>query len=237
MSFLDIARNPLLARAARAELHAGNPEAAAASASAAAGVPLPEAEVAPLPAVLCFAQASMCARHVSCHGRPVCMPELLTCSPWSMAKEGCHRDRSSVHLRSARQKQLICIGPSRTRHGAQAALGLRAAEALDGEAAEESRSGRELAALLAARLDAARRASEKLLGVLQVGLPGHPSLGSAEHMEGLHVSVRCKGDSNAACPRCCLTCSPDCDRDTLLLVRKRAGRRRWRARRRRTRAR
>lgn len=59
VSFLDIARNPLLARAARAELHAGNPEAAAASASAAAGVPLPEAEVAPLPAVHVFAQASM----------------------------------------------------------------------------------------------------------------------------------------------------------------------------------
>ncbi|KAK9830979.1 hypothetical protein WJX81_004843 [Elliptochloris bilobata] len=92
VSFLDIAKNPLLARAARAELHAGNPEAAAASASAATGVLLPEAE---------------------------------------------------------------------------AALGLRAAGALDTEAAEESRSGRELAALLAARLDAARRASEKLLGVLQ----------------------------------------------------------------------
>ena len=235
MSFLDIARNPLLARAARAELHAGNPEAAAASASAAAGVPLPEAEVAPLPAVHLFAQASMCARDVLCHGRPVCMPELLT--PWSMAKEGCHSDRSSVHLRSARQKQLICMGSSWTRHGAQAALGPRVAESLDGEAAEESRSGRELAALLAARLDAARRASEKLLGVLQVGLPGRPSLGSAEHMEGLHVDVRCKGNSNAACPLCCLTCSPDCDRDILLLVRKRVGRRRWRGRRRRTRAR
>ena len=57
MSFLDIARNPLLARAARAELHAGTPEAAAASASAAAGVPLPEAEVAPFPAVHVCAQA------------------------------------------------------------------------------------------------------------------------------------------------------------------------------------
>ena len=69
------------------------------------------------------------------------------------------------------QMQLMCIPPSQARvHGAQAALGLRAAEALDAEAAEESRSGRELAALLAARLDAARRASEKLLGVLQVGL-------------------------------------------------------------------
>jgi hypothetical protein len=49
----------------------------------------------------------------------------------------------------------------------QAAPAGRAADALDGEAAEESRAGRELAALLAARLDAARRASEKLLGVLQ----------------------------------------------------------------------
>lgn len=44
---------------------------------------------------------------------------------------------------------------------------------LDAEAAEESRSGRELAALLGARLDAARHASEKLLGVLQVSLAQH----------------------------------------------------------------
>lgn len=44
---------------------------------------------------------------------------------------------------------------------------------LDAEAAEESRSGRELAALLSARLDAARHASEKLLGVLQLSLAQH----------------------------------------------------------------
>lgn len=78
MSFLDIARNPLLARAARAELHAGNPEAAAASASAAAGVPLPDAEVAPLPVVHVFAQASMCARDVLSHAQPTCTRELPT---------------------------------------------------------------------------------------------------------------------------------------------------------------
>ena len=54
VSFLDIARNPLLARAARAELNAGNPEAAAASASVAAGVPLPDAEVAPLSGCACL---------------------------------------------------------------------------------------------------------------------------------------------------------------------------------------
>lgn len=118
-----------------------------------------------------------------------------------------------------RQVQLICRDPSRTRaYGAQAALGLRAAEALDAEAAEESRSGRELAALLAARLDAARRASEKLLGVLQARPPGRPSLRFLDHMERLCVHVACKGKSSAALPLCCLTCSPGRGRDILLPV-------------------
>jgi len=59
----------------------------------------------------------------------------------------------------------------------QAAPAGRAADALDGEAAEESRAGRELAALLAARLDAARPASKKLLGVLQARPACHALLG------------------------------------------------------------
>lgn len=41
--------------------------------------------------------------------------------------------------------------------------------AVDTEAEEESGITRELAAVMCTRLDAARRATEKLLGVLQVG--------------------------------------------------------------------
>jgi hypothetical protein len=44
-----------------------------------------------------------------------------------------------------------------------------AVEAADADAMEESRINRELAALMAARMDASRKAAEKLLGVLQVG--------------------------------------------------------------------
>ena len=43
--------------------------------------------------------------------------------------------------------------------------------AIDLEAEEESGINRELAAVMCTRLDAARRATEKLLGVLQVGTP------------------------------------------------------------------
>ncbi len=43
--------------------------------------------------------------------------------------------------------------------------------AIDLEAEEESGINRELAAVMCTRLDAARRATEKLLGVLQVGIP------------------------------------------------------------------
>lgn len=43
--------------------------------------------------------------------------------------------------------------------------------AIDLEAEEESGINRELAAVMCTRLDAARRATEKLLGVLQVGCP------------------------------------------------------------------
>ncbi len=42
--------------------------------------------------------------------------------------------------------------------------------AIDTEAEEESGINRELAAVMCTRMDAARRATEKLLGVLQVGL-------------------------------------------------------------------
>lgn len=47
-----------------------------------------------------------------------------------------------------------------------------AVDAVDAEAAEEGRINRDLATVMVARLDAGRKAAEKLLGVLQVGL-GH----------------------------------------------------------------
>ena len=43
-----------------------------------------------------------------------------------------------------------------------------AVDAVDAEAAEEGRINRDLATVMVARLDAGRRAAEKLLGVLQV---------------------------------------------------------------------
>ncbi len=53
-----------------------------------------------------------------------------------------------------------------------------AVDAVDAEAAEEGRINRDLATVMVARLDAGRRAAEKLLGVLQVRIlleptPGH----------------------------------------------------------------
>ena len=59
--------------------------------------------------------------------------------------------------------------------------------AIDTEAEEESGINRELAAVMCTRMDAARRATEKLLGVLQVGLktslPEHP------HQRCLYVNL------------------------------------------------
>lgn len=47
-----------------------------------------------------------------------------------------------------------------------------AVELVEADAAEEGRINRELSALMLARLDASRKAAEKLLGVLQV----HPAM-------------------------------------------------------------
>ena len=51
-----------------------------------------------------------------------------------------------------------------------------AVDAVDEEAAEEGRINRDLATVMVARLDAGRRAAEKLLGVLQVGTDPATSL-------------------------------------------------------------
>lgn len=49
-----------------------------------------------------------------------------------------------------------------------------AVDAVDEEAAEEGRINRDLATVMVARLDAGRRAAEKLLGVLQVKSSSNP---------------------------------------------------------------
>ncbi len=62
MSFADIAQNPLLARAARAELRAGEPDPPAAAGGAAAKAPQPE-----VPPVSCKAAcAQLTSACLSC---------------------------------------------------------------------------------------------------------------------------------------------------------------------------
>jgi len=70
VSFADIAQNPLLARAARAELGTGGPDPPAAAGGAAAKAPQPEAEVLPVASKAARAQLTS-----------ACLSDDCPCSP------------------------------------------------------------------------------------------------------------------------------------------------------------
>jgi len=198
VSFADIAQNPLLARAARAELGTGGPDPpAAAAGGAAAKAPQPEAEVPPMSAKRPAPKSRAFASHMTAPALlfNTCMslrcyrdaPRRPPRAGLSGAARGRRRRPSARPTRwTARPPRRAALGASWPRYWRRAwtrraapprscSASCRRAPARPLRVFQvQLPGGRELAALLAARLDAAHRASEKLLSVLQAR-PAPPS--------------------------------------------------------------